>query len=152
MAITRWNPFRELEEINERLNRAFGRSMLTRDVDLPGKDALVGFDWAPTVDITENNEEFQIKAELPEVKKEDVKIRIEDGVLSISGERKQEKEEQNKKFHRVERSYGSFMRSFTLPTNIDETKIRADYKDGVLTLRIPKSAEAKPKAVEVKVS
>lgn len=152
MAITRWNPFRELEEINERLNRAFGRSMLTRDVDLPGKDALVGFDWAPTVDITENNEEFQIKAELPEVKKEDVRIRIEDGVLSISGERKQEKEEQNKKFHRVERSYGSFMRSFTLPTNIDETKIRADYKDGVLTLRIPKSAEAKPKAVEVKVS
>lgn len=151
MAITRWNPFRELEEINERLNRAFGRSMLTRELDAQGKDALVGFDWAPSVDITENNEEFQIKAELPEVKKDDVKIRVEDGVLCISGERKQEKEEQNKKWHRVERSYGSFMRTFTLPANVDETKIRADYKDGVLTMRLPKSAEAKPRAVEVKV-
>jgi HSP20 family protein len=152
MALTRWNPFRELEEINERLNRTFGRSMLTRELDLPDKDALVGFDWAPTVDITETPEEFQIKAELPEVKKEDVKIRVEDGVLSISGERKQEKEEQNKKWHRVERSYGSFMRTFTLPANIDEAKIRADYKDGMLTMRLPKSATAKPKSVEVKIS
>jgi HSP20 family protein len=151
MALSRWNPFRELEEINERLNRTIGRSMLTRDLDLPGKDALVGFDWAPSVDIAETPEAFQIKAELPEVKKEDVKIHVEDGVLSISGERKQEKEEQNKKWHRVERSYGSFVRTFTLPANIDEAKIRAEYKDGVLTMQLPKSATAKPKSVEVKV-
>lgn len=152
MAITRWNPFRELEEMNDRLNRAFGRSQLGRDLDPQGKDALVGFDWAPSVDITENNEEFQIKAELPEVKKEDVKIHVEDGVLTLTGERKQEKEEQNKKWHRVERSYGSFMRSFTLPTNIDDAKIRAEFKDGVLTMRLPKSATAKPKSIEVKLT
>ncbi|HET8938160.1 MAG TPA: Hsp20/alpha crystallin family protein [Polyangiales bacterium] len=152
MAITRWNPFRELEEMNDRLNRAFGRSQLARELDAQGKDALVGFDWAPTVDITENNEEFQIKAELPEVKKEDVKIHVEDGVLTLSGERKQEKEEQNKKWHRVERSYGSFMRSFTLPANIDDAKIRAEFKDGVLTMRLPKSATAKPKSIEVKLT
>ena len=152
MAITRWNPFRELEEMNDRLNRAFGRSQLARDLDPQGKDALVGFDWAPSVDITENNEEFQIKAELPEVKKEDVKIHVEDGVLTLTGERKQEKEEQNKKWHRVERSYGSFMRSFTLPTNIDDAKIRAEFKDGVLTMRLPKSATAKPKSIEVKLT
>lgn len=152
MAITRWNPFRELEEMNDRLNRAFGRSALARDLDANGKDALVGFDWAPSVDITENNEEFQIKAELPEVKKEDVKIHVEDGVLTLTGERKQEKEEQNKRWHRVERSYGSFMRSFTLPTNIDDAKIRAEFKDGVLTMRLPKSATAKPKSIEVKLT
>jgi HSP20 family protein len=152
MAITRWNPFRELEEMNERLNRMFGNFDLTRDAERSTKDALVGFDWSPSVDISETNEEFLIKAELPEVKKEDVKIAIEDGVLRISGERKQEKEEQNKKFHRVERAYGSFMRSFTLPSNIDDTKVRAEYKDGVLTMRLPKSATAKPKSLEIKVS
>ena len=117
-----------------------------------GKDALVGFDWAPSVDIAETNEEFHIKAELPEVKKEDVKIDVQDGVLRIAGERKQEKDEQNKKWHRVERSYGSFIRTFTLPSGVDESKIRAEYKDGVLNVRLPKSATAKSKAVEVKVS
>lgn len=152
MAITRWNPFRELEEMNDRLNRAFGRSNLMRGLDTEAKDALVGFDWAPSVDITENAEEFQIKTELPEVKKEDVKIHVEDGVLTLSGERKQEKEEKDKKWHRVERSYGSFMRSFTLPTNVDDAKIRAELKDGILTLRLPKSASAKPKTVEVKLT
>src|SRR6476620_10113600 len=99
MAITRWNPFRELEDMNERLNRVLGGSALARGQESGGKDPLVGFDWAPSVDIAETNEEFHIKAELPEVKKEDVKIDIHDGVLRISGERKQEKDEQNKKWH-----------------------------------------------------
>lgn len=152
MAITRWNPFRELEDMNERLNRVFGGSTLARTLDSTNKDALVEFDWAPSVDISENNEEFAIKAELPEVKKEDVKIDVQDGVLRISGERKQEKEEQNKKWHRVERAYGSFLRTFSLPSNVDESKIRAEYKDGVLNIRVPKSATAKPKSVEVKVA
>lgn len=149
MALMRWDPFRELEEMNDRLNRVFGRANLARAGE--NKDALVGFDWAPSVDIAETPEEFQIKAELPEVKKEDVKINIEDGVLRISGERKQEKEEGGKKWHRVERTYGSFMRTFSLPTNVDDAKIQADYKDGVLTLRLPKSAQAKPRSVEVKI-
>lgn len=151
MALTRWDPFRELEDMNERLSRVIGRTGLARGREGGGKDTLVDFDWAPSVDIAETPEDFQIKAELPEVKKEDVKISIEDGVLRISGERKQEKEEQGKKWHRVERTYGSFLRTFALPTNVDESKVRADYKDGVLTLRLPKSAEAKPKSVQIPI-
>ena len=113
---------------------------------------MLAFDWAPSVDISENNEEFMIKAELPGVNKEDVKVAVEDGVVRIQGERKQEKEEKDKKFHRVERSYGSFMRTFRLPDNIDESNVQAQFKDGVLTVRLPKSPTAKPKALEVKVS
>lgn len=151
MALMRWDPFRELEDMNDRLNRVFGRSGLARGAEGSNKDALVAFDWAPSVDIAETAEEFQIKAELPDVKKEDVKINIEDGVLRISGERRQEKEEQGKKWHRVERTYGSFLRTFTLPANVDDSKVQAEYKDGMLTLRLPKSAQAKPKSVEVKI-
>jgi HSP20 family protein len=92
-----------------------------------------------------------IKAEIPEVNKEDVKITVDNGVLTIRGERKQEKEEKGKKFHRVERSYGSFTRSFTLPDNVDETKIKASFKDGMLNLHIQKSEKAKPRVIEVKV-
>jgi HSP20 family protein len=148
MSIVRWDPFRELEDVNSRLNRLFNRSALTRE---EGKEAMLAFDWAPSVDITESNEEFLIKAELPGVNKDDVKVDIENGVLRIQGERKQEKEEKGKKFHRVERSYGSFLRTFALPTNIEETKLQAQYKDGVLVVHLPKSAAAKPKTVEVKV-
>jgi HSP20 family protein len=150
MSIVPWDPFRELEDMSDRLNRVFGRSMLRREST--GKDALTAFDWAPSVDIAETSEDFQITAELPEVKKEDLKVSVHDGVLQISGERKQEREEKGKKWHRVERSYGSFMRSFTLPDNTDPQKVAADFKDGVLKVRLPKSAQAKPKAVEVKVS
>lgn len=149
MSIVRWDPFRELQDMNERLNRMFGGSPLARDKD---KDALVAFDWAPSVDISESTEEYVIKAELPGVNKEDVKVAIEDGVVRIQGERKQEKEEKDKKFHRVERSYGSFMRTFALPVNIDETKVQAQFKDGVLAVRLPKSPIARPKALDVKVS
>jgi len=152
MALTRWDPFRELEEMNDRLSRVIGRSGLARGREGEGKDALVGFDWAPSVDIAETPEEFQIKAELPEVKREDVKISIEDGVLRIAGERKQEKEEQGKKWHRVERTYGSFLRTFALPTNVDEGRVQAEHKDGVLTVRLPKSADTKPKSFAVKIS
>jgi HSP20 family protein len=149
MSIVRWDPFRELEDVSERLNRIFGGSALRRDV---GKDALTVVDWAPSVDIAETAEEFQIKAELPEVKKEDVRVSVDGNMLRIEGERKQEKEEKGKKFHRIERSYGSFMRSFVLPDNIDDAKVQADFKDGVLNVRLPKSEKAKPKSVQVKVS
>ena len=93
-----------------------------------------------------------VKADLPEVKKEDVKLTVQDDVMSISGERKYEKEEKGKKYHRVERAYGSFMRSFTLPEDADGSKVSAEYKDGVLKVRLPKSEKAKPKSIEVKVS
>ena len=149
MSIVRWDPFRELEDMSDRLNRMFGRSPLARE---SGKDAMIAFDWAPSVDISENNEEFVIKAELPGVNKDDVKVAVQDGIVRIEGERKQEKEEKDKKFHRIERSYGSFLRTFSLPTNIDEAKIQAQFKDGLLNVRLPKSPTAKPKSIEVKVS
>ena len=148
MALVRWDPFRELEDMSDRLNRMFSRPVLPR---ANGKETMIVADWVPSVDISETDEEYQIKAEIPDVKKEDVKVTVEDGVLTIQGERKQEKEEKGKKYHRVERSYGSFVRSFTLPDLVDEEKVKAEFKDGVLKLQLPKSEKAKPKAIEVKV-
>jgi len=147
-ALLRWDPFRELEEMSDRLNRMFARPATRTN----GKETIVVADWTPTVDISETDGEYQIKAEIPDVKKEDVKVTLEDGVLTIQGERKQEKEEKGKKYHRVERSYGSFVRSFSLPDLIDEEKVKAEFKDGVLNLHLPKSEKAKPKAIEVKVA
>jgi HSP20 family protein len=116
-----------------------------------GKETMVVADWVPSVDVSETDGEYQIKAEIPDVKKEDVKVTVEDGVLTIQGERKQEKEEKGKKYHRVECSYGSFVRSFTLPDLVDEGKVKAEFKDGVLNLKLPKSEKAKPKSIEVKI-
>jgi HSP20 family protein len=146
-ALMRWDPFRELEEMSDRLNRMFARPAVRTN----GKETMIVADWTPTVDISETDGEYQIKAEIPDVRKEDVKVTLEDGVLTIQGERKQEKEEKGKKYHRIERSYGSFVRSFSLPDVIDEEKVKAEFKDGVLNLHLPKSEKAKPKAIEVKV-
>jgi len=108
-------------------------------------------DWSPLVDISEDDKEYLVKADLPEMKKEDVKVTVENGVLSISGERKSEKEEKRNKFHRIERSYGTFLRTFTLPDNADSTKIAAEFKEGVLKVHLPKIPAAKPQHVEVKL-
>lgn len=118
----RWDPFKELEEMEKRLATLFGRVPLRSEGE---KEAMTVAEWSPLVDITEDEKEYLIKAELPEVKKEDVKLTIQDNVLSISGERKYEKEEKGKKYHRVERAYGSFMRSFTLPEDADGSKVSA---------------------------
>lgn len=150
MSIVQWDPFRELEDMSNRLNRLFGRSLPARAEG--GSSAMTMFDWAPSVDIAETAEEYQIKAELPEVKKEDIKVAVDNGVLRIEGERKHEKEEKGKKWHRVERSYGSFLRTFTVPDNADPSKIAAEFNNGVLNVRLPKSPAAKPKSVEVKVA
>ena len=104
------------------------------------------------MDVSEDDKEYVIKAEIPEVKKEDVKVMVQDGVLVIQGERKQEKEEKGKKFHRIERTYGTFVRSFAVPDDADETKVMAEFKDGMLTVHLPKSEKAKPRAIEVKVA
>ncbi|MET0254026.1 MAG: Hsp20/alpha crystallin family protein [Terrimicrobiaceae bacterium] len=146
-ALTKWNPFRELEEIQNRLGSLFGRT----PVRGLGEEAITVSEWTPLVDITEDDKEYLIKAELPEVKKEDVKVTVENGTLTITGERKFEKEEKGKKYHRIERAYGSFMRSFTLPEGAAGDKVSADFKDGVLKVHLPKSAEAKPKSIDVKV-
>ena len=146
-ALSKWNPFRELDEIQNRLSSLFGRT----PVRGLGEEAMTVSEWTPLVDITEDDREYLIKAELPEVKKEDVKVTVENGTLTITGERKFEKEEKGKKYHRIERAYGSFMRSFTLPEGAAGEKVSADFKDGVLKVHLPKSAEAKPKSIDVKV-
>lgn len=145
MALVKWEPIREIEDLFDRYTSKLGwPTSLSRE-------AFSTQEWSPKVDIVETDKEFTIKAELPDVKKEDVKVNIENGELCISGERKQEKEENGKKFHRIERFYGSFMRSFTLPGNVDETNIKAEFKDGMLNLSLPKTGETKPKAIEVKI-
>lgn len=152
MALARWNPFREMEEILDRYTRALGGPS-----QLPAsgsdREALSRPDWMPAVDILEKKDKFVLKVELPEVKKEDVKVAIDNGVLTISGERRMELDEEDKdsQQRRVERLYGSFSRSFTLPEEADENGIDASYKDGMLTLSIPKVAKPEPRAIEVKV-
>ena len=147
--LTRWSPWKELEEMEKRLSTMFGRAPVTTDGDK--KEAISVAQWSPLVDITEDDKEYVVKAEIPEMKKEDIKINVHDDVLTMSGERKYEKEEKGKKYHRVERAYGSFMRSFTLPEDADGSKISAEYKDGLLKVHLPKSEQTKKKAIEVKI-
>ena len=147
-ALMRWDPFRELEEMSDRLNRMVARPVTKTN----GKEALTVADWMPTVDISETAGEYVIQAELPEVKKDDVKVTLEEGVLTIQGQRRQEKDEKTTKYHRIERSYGTFVRSFSLPDQVNESGVKAEFKDGVLNLHIPKSEKAKPRAIEVKVA
>jgi len=116
-----------------------------------GKEALTVAKWSPLVDITEDEKEYLIKAELPDIKKEDVRLTVENDVLAISGERKFEKEEKGRKYHRIERAYGSFVRRFSLSEDADGRNVTADFKDGVLQVHLPKSVKAKQKAVEIKI-
>lgn len=149
MNLARWNPLRELEELSDRLNSFFVRQD-SRGSN--GREMMTVADWAPSVDISETDEEFHIEAELPEVKREDVRVTLDNGVLTLQGERKEEREGKDCKVHRIERSYGRFVRSFTLPDLVDDTKVKAEFKNGVLHLHLPKSEKAKPKAIEVKVA
>ena len=109
-------------------------------------------DWSPEVDISQDDHEYLLEADLPEMKKDDVRVTVEDGILCVSGERKGEKEDHKRKFHRIERSFGNFRRSFTLPGDTDSTKVTADFRDGVLKVHLPTTTIAKTKAVEVKVA
>jgi HSP20 family protein len=149
MNLTRWDPFRELEDMSTRLNRIFGQPAAREAADNGGLSLA---SWAPAIDVQETDAEFLIKADLPDVKKDDVKVEIQDGQLSVSGERKQEKEEKGRRFHRVERAYGRFERRLSLPTDVDPAKIAADFKDGVLQVHLPKSPTAKPQSITVTVS
>ncbi|HUN25766.1 MAG TPA: Hsp20/alpha crystallin family protein [Steroidobacteraceae bacterium] len=145
MSLIRWEPFGTMDELLGRMPPLMrGWPRLTGD---GGSVAA----WSPSVDISETDGEFLIKAELPAVKKEDVHVTFDDGMLTISGERKQEKEEKNEKFHRVERIYGSFARSFSLPEAIDPAAIRAETVDGVLTVHVPKTKTAAKKPTEIKI-
>lgn len=145
MALVKWEPLREIEGLFDRLTKSFG------PLRLEAGEGLSAADWSPRVDIAETDEAFVVKAELPEVSKDDVHVTVDNGMLTLQGERKQEKEEKGKRFHRIKRSYGSFARSFTLPDNVDATKVTASFKDGMLNIQLPKTGEAKSKALEVKV-
>lgn len=148
IALSRWSPFKEMEELQGRLGSW---------MNLPGrtttsKEALAVADWSPLVDITEDEKEFLLKAELPGVKREEVKVTVEDGVLTLTGERRFEREEKEKRYHRIERAYGSFMRSFTLPEGTPADKVAAEFKDGVLLVHLPKALTPKASPMEVKVA
>jgi HSP20 family protein len=147
--LTRWNPLRELEDFQNRILSAFKPASRGNG---NGQEALAMAEWSPLVDVAEDDKEYVISAELPDVRKEDVKVTLENGMLTITGERKFEKEEKNKKYHRIERSYGSFARSFALPTDGDAGKVDAQFKDGMLRVRVAKSEAARPKQIEVKAS
>jgi HSP20 family protein len=145
-----WNPLREMDEAQNRLNPFFLAGFPNRT----GSDeihSLTVADWSPEVDISEDEHGYLLKADLPEMKKEDVRVTVEDGILCVSGERKSVKEDQKRKFHRIERSFGTFRRSFTLPEDADSTKVTADFHDGVLKVHLPTTPIARSKALEVKV-
>lgn len=146
MTLVRWRPLRDLWNIQEEIDRSFDNffSRTARE--------FTNGHWAPAVDIAEANDELKFNVEVPGMKKEDVKVTFQDGILTIKGERKQEREEKDLNFHRMERSYGSFCRSFTLPTMVQGDKIKANYKDGVLSISLPKVEEAKPKEITIGVA
>lgn len=149
-ALKRWNQLKEMEAIQHGLEGLLRRSSATWPAGQ--EEALAVPEWSPLVDISEDENKYLIKAELPEVRKEDVKVTAEGGMLTIMGERKFAKEENGKRYHRVERAYGSFGRTFSLPDDVSPGNVSAEFKDGVLTVHLVKDQKAKPQQVEVKVS
>jgi len=153
MAIVRFNPVRDLLDVEREFNRMFSNlgsrfGIAKKDGDEEYENAV----WMPLTDIYEDKDNYKIKADLPGIKKNDVKISFSNGELSISGERAQEQETKDAKCHRVERTFGRYYRSFTLPKEIKEDKIKAEFKDGQLTVTIPKADEVKPKEIEISVN
>lgn len=144
-----WNQLREMGEAQNRFNRFLGEFPNRMGNGEP--HSLTVADWSPEVDISQDDHGYLLKADLPDMKKEDVRVTVEDNILSVSGERKTEKEDQKRKFHRVERSYGNFRRSFTLPEDAIGSKVTADFRDGVLKVHLPTTTIAKSKAIQVKV-
>jgi len=146
-----WNPLREMEEAPQNRFSPFFFGGFPNRIGRGEIPSLTVADWSPEVDISEDDHGYVLKADLPEMKKDDVRVTVEDGILSVSGERKIEKEDQKKKFHRIERCFGTFRRSFTLPEDADSTKVTADFHDGVLKVHLPTTPIARSKAIDVKV-
>ncbi len=144
MTLMKWDPWREIEDMFDRYTKAVGWPR-------GSQEAMASSDWSPRVDIVEAEQEFLIKADIPGVEKDHVKVSVENGVLTIQGERKTEKEEKDAKFHRVERFTGTFVRRFTVPENVDADAIKAVFKDGMLTLQLPKTQKTLPKAIDIHV-
>ncbi len=144
MSIQRWDPLREFEKLHDEVDRLFRTSAPTR--------TMTQESCAVAVDILENTEEVVLRAEVPGVKADDVSVRVEDNILTIEGEKKLPDAEAKDAYLRIERFYGKFTRSFTLPIYVDSAKISAEHKDGILTLRLPKRAETKPRQIQIKVA
>ena len=142
-----------MEDLQRRLSSVFDLAPFrSNNLRKEEETMTAAAEWAPLVDITEDDKEYLISAELPEVKKNEVKVTVENGILTVTGERKFEKEEKGKKYHRIERAYGSFVRSFTLPDDADANKVNAEFQDGVLKVHVTKSESTRPKQIEVKVN
>jgi HSP20 family protein len=146
--ITRWDPFREFSTLQDRMNRLFRESYGPEGRE----ESLTTTTFAPPVDVYEDEHSVTLKIEVPGIDEKDIDVRIENNVLTVHGERKFEKEEKEENFRRVERQYGSFTRTFTLPTTVDAEKVSANYDKGILKIALPKKAEAKPKQIKVNVS
>ncbi len=148
MNIVRLDPFREAAFLQDRMNRVFGDLSRRFDDDVTARGA-----WVPPVDIFENDEhELVLKAELPDLKREDIDIRVENNALTLSGQKKAEQEVNEDRYHRIERTFGHFSRTFTLPTTVDTGKIAAEYKNGVLTVKLPRREDARPKQIQVQIN
>lgn len=145
MALVSWSPFREIEDLFNQYSRLLARPL---GVEQENGQAV---QWRPAANISETDKEYVIRAELPEVEKKDIEVSEHEGVLTLKGERRLEREDKSEKVHRIESFYGRFARSFALPPDVDESRIAAEAKDGVLTIRLPKSENAKPRAIEVRV-
>ncbi len=144
--LTRWEPFREFVTLQDRMNRLF------RDSQGGQEEALTTSTFAPPVDVYEDEHNITLKIEVPGIDEKDIDVRVENNTLTVHGERKFEKEEKEENYRRVERQYGSFTRTFTLPTTVDSENIQADYDKGVLKVKLAKKAEAKPKQIKVNVN
>lgn len=144
--LTRWDPFRELSGLQDRMNRLFNEQFGAMTSEQPLTGAFV-----PPVDVYEDEQSVQLRIEVPGMDEKDIDIRMENNTLTIRGERKFEKEEKEENFHRIERRYGSFTRSFTLPSTVNPEDVNADYDKGVLKIRLAKRAEAKPKQIKVNI-
>jgi len=152
MAIVRWEPFRDLVGIQDRMNRIFDEAFRGAGRSGAEEDWALGGNWAPPVDIYEHEGNLVLKAELPGIDPKQVDVRVENNVLTLQGERRFESEVKREHYHRVERAYGSFSRSFTLPNVVDTANIKAEFKDGLLRVTLPKREEAKPKQIQIAVS
>ena len=147
MTLIRWKPVRGLDNIQDEVSRVFDSFFDVRPFVRRGEDG----GWYPEVDIVEDKDKVMVSVDLPGLEKDDIRVSVHDNTLTIKGERKAEKEEKDKNFHRVERAFGSFCRSFTLPSEVDGQKIKANYKNGVLSIDLPKAEEVKPKEIPINV-
>ena len=152
MAIVRWEPFRDLMTVQDRMNRIFDEAFRGAGRPAGEEDWALGGAWAPAVDIYEHEGNLVLKAELPGIDPKDVDVKVENNVLTLQGERRFESEVKREQYHRVERAYGGFSRSFTLPSVVDTEKIKAEFKDGVLRVSLPQREEAKPKQISIAVT